>query len=98
VPAPEAILAALEEVRDPEVGLSVVELGLVYGVAVDRGRVHVTMTLTAAGCPLHAVMADWVRRAAGRVPGVEHVDVTVTFEPPWTPERIRPRRPAPPTP
>ena len=70
----------------------------VYGVAVDRGRVHVTMTLTAAGCPLHAVMADWVRRAAGRVPGVEHVDVTVTFEPPWTPERIRPRRPAPPMP
>jgi metal-sulfur cluster biosynthetic enzyme len=47
------------------------------------------MTLTAQGCPLHEVMTDWVRAAVGGVPGVESVEVVLTFEPPWTPERIR---------
>jgi metal-sulfur cluster biosynthetic enzyme len=81
---------ALRTVIDPELGLSVVELGLIYAVAVDDGRVRVRMTLTAPGCPLHAVMPGWVREAVRGVPGVREAEVEVTFDPPWTPERMRP--------
>jgi radical SAM protein len=80
---------ALASVLDPELGLSVVDLGLIYGIDVSGGRVAITMTLTAPGCPIHDAMAEWVRRAVGSVPGVERVDVTLTFDPPWTPDRIR---------
>jgi len=79
---------ALRTVVDPELGMSVLELGLIYGIAVEGRDVRVTMTLTAPGCPLHAVMPEWVRQAVARVPGVGAVDVTLTFDPPWTPERI----------
>ena len=82
------VMHALDGVRDPELGLSVVKLGLIYGVAIAGSTVGVTMTLTAQGCPLHAVMTDGVRAAVARVPGVERVDVVLTFDPPWTPDRI----------
>ena len=85
---PERVTDALRAVVDPELGLSVVDLGLIYGVAVEGGTVRVTMTLTAPGCPLHDVMADWVRRAVLGMAGVEEVDVRLTFDPPWTPARI----------
>ena len=81
--------AALDTVLDPELGMSVVALGLVYGVTITGGDVRVTMTLTAPGCPLHDVMTQWVRTAVARVPGVAAVDVVLTFDPPWTPDRIR---------
>ena len=84
-----AVMEALATVFDPELGMSIVDLGLVYEVRVQAGRVGITMTLTAPGCPIHDVMADWVRTAVLRVPGVAQVDVALTFEPPWTPERIR---------
>ncbi len=87
------VMAALEGVFDPELGMSVVELGLVYEVGVRGRAVHVTMTLTTPGCPIHDVMPDWVRNAVLRVPGVDRVEVDITFDPPWTPERIG-RRPA----
>jgi metal-sulfur cluster biosynthetic enzyme len=77
-------------VLDPELGMSVVALGLVYDVTIAAGAVRVTMTLTAPGCPLHEVMTQWVRTAVMRVPGVEQVEVVLTFDPPWTPDRIRP--------
>jgi metal-sulfur cluster biosynthetic enzyme len=82
------VLAALAGVRDPELGMSIVELGLVYDVRVEAGRVAVTMTLTAPGCPLHDVMTTWVRAAVAALPGVERCEVTLTFDPPWSPERI----------
>jgi len=88
-PTRTAIDAALDTVIDPELGMSVTTLGLVYDVAVDGGTVRITMTLTAPGCPLHEVMSDWVRAAVLRVPGVCTVDVVLTFDPPWTPARIR---------
>ena len=81
---------ALRNVIDPELGLSVVELGLIYAVTVDDGRVRVQMTLTAPGCPLHAVMPGWVREAVRGIPGVREAEVDLTFDPPWTPERMRP--------
>jgi radical SAM protein len=86
-----AVRAALDTVLDPELGMSIVQLGLVYDVRIRDGAVGITMTLTAPGCPIHDVMPEWVRTAVMRVPGVEHVDVTLTFEPAWTPERIESR-------
>ncbi len=85
----EQITQALRDVFDPELGISVVDLGLIYDVKIDAGRVHITMTLTTQGCPLHDSMTEWVRLAVGKIPGVEDVAVAITFEPPWTPDRIR---------
>jgi radical SAM protein len=85
---PEQVTDALRSVLDPELSLSVIDLGLIYGVGIEGRTVRITMTLTAAGCPLHDVMTDWVRRAVLGIPGVEHVDVSLTFDPPWTPARI----------
>ncbi len=89
---------ALEGVLDPELGLSVVALGLVYEIDVTAGGVRVTMTLTTPGCPIHDTMLAWVRRAVMAVPGVEDVEVILTFDPPWTPDRMTlaaPRAPRP---
>jgi metal-sulfur cluster biosynthetic enzyme len=68
-----------------------VDLWLIYGIAIDGRTVRIMMTLTAPGCPLHDVMADWVRRAVLAVPGVQQVEVNLTFDPPWTPARITAR-------
>jgi metal-sulfur cluster biosynthetic enzyme len=84
----EQVTQALRAVLDPELGMSLVDLGLIYGMEIEADRVRVTMTLTAPGCPLHESLAEWVRRAIGEVPGVKHVEVTVTFDPPWTLARI----------
>jgi radical SAM protein len=84
-----AVMRALGTVFDPELGMSIVDLGLVYDVRVRDGAVAITMTLTAPGCPIHDVMPGWVRTAVLGVPGVEHVEVALTFEPPWTPDRIK---------
>ena len=89
----EQVVQALRGVFDPELGMSVVDLGLVYDVRIDGSRVGVTMTLTVQGCPLHESMIGWVQRAIGQIPGVEEVAVTITFEPPWTPARIARRSP-----
>jgi metal-sulfur cluster biosynthetic enzyme len=89
----EGVMQALGTVFDPELGLSVVELGLVYDVAIEDGRVRIVMTLTAPGCPIHDAMIEWVERAVRAVPGVEAVDVAITFDPPWTPDRMTPSPP-----
>jgi AdoMet-dependent heme synthase len=88
-----AVMQALGTVRDPELDMSIADLGLVYGVRIRNGAVAITMTLTAPGCPIHDVMPEWVRTAVMGVPGVEAVDVTLTFEPPWTPDRMLTSRP-----
>jgi radical SAM protein len=90
----EAVERALERVLDPELGMSVVELGMIYGIEVDAGTARIRMTLTAPGCPLHEVMVEGVRAAALGVPGVERAVGELVFDPPWTPQRIKtpPRR------
>ena len=90
----EQVTQGLGTVLDPELGLSVVDLGLVYGVRIAGDAVAVTMTLTAPGCPVHDLMPEWVRSAVLRVPGVERVEVALTFDPPWTPDRMRVSSPA----
>lgn len=83
--------AALAQVIDPEVGIDVVELGLIYDLEVRDGRdgavAEVTMTLTTPGCPLHDVLADGVERALLDA-GATRADVEVVFDPPWDPSRI----------
>jgi metal-sulfur cluster biosynthetic enzyme len=66
---------------------------LIYDVRIDDGRVRILITLTTQGCPLHDSMTEWVRQAVGRIPGVEDVAVALTFEPPWTPDRLDPKSP-----
>jgi metal-sulfur cluster biosynthetic enzyme len=90
-PSEADITDALRTVIDPELGMSIVDLGLVHEIDLEGGHVRVTMTLTAPGCPIHDVMPEWVRTAIARVRGVEHVDVALTFDPPWTPARIAAR-------
>jgi len=85
----EQITEALRGVLDPELGLSVVDLGLIYDVQINDGRVRIVMTMTDPACPLHDTMSAWVRQAVGNISGVDVVDVAVTFEPPWTPDRIQ---------
>jgi metal-sulfur cluster biosynthetic enzyme len=85
----EEVTHALRDVFDPELGMSVVDLGLIYDLKIDAGRVRITMTLTTQGCPLHDSMIEWVRQAVGKIPGVEDVEVAIIFDPPWTPDRIR---------
>jgi len=83
---PEALLTALGEVVDPELGIDILNLGPVYTVEVAGEAVAVAMTLTTPGCPLHASIADAVEFRVARVEGVGTVDVTVVWDPPWTPE------------
>jgi radical SAM protein len=90
----EQVVEALRGVLDPELGLSVVDLGLIYDIAIAGGAVKITMTLTAPGCPIHDSITAWVEEVLRRIPGVQRVEVVLTFDPPWTPDRITPNVPA----
>ncbi len=78
----------LRQVVDPELDCNIVDLGLVYGIAIDGGKVTVNMTLTTPGCPMHESIAWGVKCALLNLEGVEDVDVQVVWEPPWTPARM----------
>jgi len=86
--AVEDVMDALTHVIDPELGLDFVELGLIYGVEIDGSTVRVTYTLTAPGCPIGPYVAEQIEEFVGEVEGVERVECQLTFDPPWTPERI----------
>lgn len=79
---------ALRTVLDPELGLNIVDLGLVYEVVIEGGEVCVVMTLTTPGCPLSGSLPNAALQAVLLVPGVTGADVVLTFEPPWSPARI----------
>jgi len=79
------IMACLGEVFDPELGVNIVDLGLVYGVKYDEGTAHICMTLTTPGCPMHDMMTGGVRRALEGLPDVKAVEVEVVWEPRWNP-------------
>jgi len=83
------IIAALKTVYDPEIPADIYELGLIYRVDIEDDRlVKIEMTLTAPGCPVAGEMPGWVENAVAAVEGVSGVEVTMTFTPPWTPERM----------
>jgi len=82
----DEVTDALREVIDPELGLDFVELGLIYEVAVDGGSVHVTYTLTSPGCPIGPQVSEQIEEFVTELDGVQDVQSTMTFTPPWTPE------------
>ena len=83
------IIAALKTVYDPEIPSDIYELGLIYSIDIDAERnVAIAMTLTAPGCPVAGEMPGWVENAVSAVEGVSGVEVNMTFDPPWTPDRM----------
>ena len=86
----EEVFETLRVVIDPELGIDIVALGLLYDVRVDAalGRVDIVMTLTVKGCPMHDTIARDVELAVRSLPWVREVALSLTFDPPWTPERL----------
>ena len=84
----EKIKEALEEVIDPELGINIIDLGLVYEVREDEGKASIEMTLTSPGCPLAGVIDRMVREEVLSVEGVKEVDLQLVWDPPWTPEHM----------
>lgn len=83
------VIAALKTVYDPEIPADIFELGLIYKIDIEDDRmVKIAMTLTAPGCPVAGEMPGWVENAVGAVEGVSGVEVSMTFDPPWTPDRM----------
>jgi FeS assembly SUF system protein len=83
------VISALKTVYDPEIPADIFELGLIYKIDIEDDRmVNIMMTLTAPGCPVAGEMPGWVENAVGAVPGVSGVTVGMTFDPPWTPDRM----------
>jgi metal-sulfur cluster biosynthetic enzyme len=81
----ERIREELKNVIDPEIGLDVISLGLIYDVKIDGGSVAVVMTLTSPGCPVAGMFLANVRNAVEAIPGVTACTVDLTFDPPWDP-------------
>lgn len=81
---------ALRSVKDPEMQLDLVVLGLIYDIDITGSRVDVTMSLTSPACPVAGQIVDEARQAVESVEGVEEANVELTFSPPWTAERIPP--------
>ncbi|MGA2009063.1 MAG: metal-sulfur cluster assembly factor [Solirubrobacteraceae bacterium] len=82
----EEVTDALRDVIDPELGLDFVELGLIYEVEVDGGDVRVTYTLTSPGCPIGPQVSEQIEEFVSELDGVQDVQSTMTFTPPWSPE------------
>ena len=88
----ETILDAMRQVRDPELLVNVVDLGLVHGIGVDevdgRSNIHVIMTMTTPACPFGPELIQDVKEVLGKLKGVGSVAVQLTLSPPWTPDRM----------
>jgi metal-sulfur cluster biosynthetic enzyme len=88
MPSKSELLEALRQVEDPELGMDIVDLGLLYDVEVEGPKVKITYSLTSMGCPAGPLIAQDIDRTAREVPGVEEVDLELIFDPPWTPDRM----------
>ena len=88
MPTPEEVEDALSNVIDPELGLDFVELGLIYGVEIEEGDVHVTFTLTTPACPIGPQVSEQIDEFVSEVEGVTSVTTSMVFSPPWTPDKM----------
>ena len=86
-----AARTALRQVKDPELEMNIVELGLVYDVEIEDGAVRVRMTLTSPGCPAGPMITNDAYRVLRALEGVKDVNIDIVWEPYWTPERIDPK-------
>jgi metal-sulfur cluster biosynthetic enzyme len=88
----DSILAAMRQVRDPELMVNIVDLGLVYGIGVDeaegKSNIHVMMTMTTPACPFGPELIQQVKDVVGAMEGAGNVEVQLTLSPPWTPDRM----------
>jgi FeS assembly SUF system protein len=85
----DEIIEVLKTVYDPEIPVNIVDLGLIYGIEIDdKGKVHILMTLTAPGCPIGDTIAFEIKDKLLQIEGVSDVEVEITFDPPWTLDRI----------
>lgn len=85
----ENIMGALELVIDPELGVDIVNLGLIYNLEMtEDGELTVSMTLTAMGCPLAGTIVDQVKRALADIPEIKNVEVNIVWNPPWNKEMM----------
>jgi metal-sulfur cluster biosynthetic enzyme len=82
------VMDALSNVIDPELGLDFVELGLIYGVSISDGNVHVTFTLTTPGCPIGPQVNEQIEEFVGELDAVKTVESEMVFTPPWSPEMM----------
>jgi metal-sulfur cluster biosynthetic enzyme len=89
-PLNQRVWRALAEVEDPEMPINIVDLGLVYAVHIDGGRVRVDLTFTAMGCPATDLLVADIRDRLGAEPGVKSVELNVVWNPPWTAARVSP--------
>ena len=87
----ETVRQALRQVKDPELDMNIVDLGLVYDVEVDGGLVRINMTLTSPGCPAGPMITNDIYKVVRALEGVQDVDIDIVWEPYWTPERIDPK-------
>jgi metal-sulfur cluster biosynthetic enzyme len=88
MPTREEVIDALRVVEDPELGMDIVELGLLYDVEVEGPKVHVTFSLTSMGCPVGPLLEQQIQETVASMPGVGEVESELTWEPPWTPEKM----------
>ena len=88
MPSVEDVEEALSNVIDPELGLDFVELGLIYGIEIDGADVHVTFTLTTPGCPIGPQVTEQIEEFVSELPDVTSVQSTMTFTPPWSPDKM----------
>src|SRR6266487_565112 len=82
------VTEALRQVEDPELGMDIVDLGLLYDVEIDGSKVKVIHSLTSMGCPAGPMIQEDIHRVASEVPGVEDVEIELTWDPPWTPDKM----------
>ena len=85
---PDDVREALREVYDPELGINIVDLGLVYDVTLDKGTADITATLTSPGCPLGPEIVTNIRRSLSKFEDVDDVQVHIVFSPPWHPSMM----------
>ncbi|HEV3474832.1 MAG TPA: metal-sulfur cluster assembly factor [Actinomycetota bacterium] len=84
----EQVMDALKKVNDPELGINIVDLGLVYDVAIEDNTVHVTYTLTTMGCPIGPLIEQQIREIIEPLEGIDEVNAEMVMTPPWTPEKM----------
>lgn len=88
MPNEEEVRRQLKNVIDPELNINIVDLGLIYEVEVEDDTAEILMTLTTPGCPLHGVFDEMVRQEVGALEGINRVEVELTFEPRWSPDKM----------
>jgi metal-sulfur cluster biosynthetic enzyme len=88
MPSREQVIDALRVVEDPELGMDIVELGLLYDVEVDDGKVKVTYSLTSIGCPVGPMIEQEIKETVASMEGVEETEADLTWDPPWSPDKM----------